>query len=216
MPIADVAIGEVGGSDEGLVGDGDPVVRLVLVADALKDFDRVSERGLVDLDRLEATLKCGVLFDVLAVLVVVVAPMVWSSPRASIGLRIDAASMAPSAAPAPTSVWISSMNSRMSPRVLISLSTFLEAFFEVTAVAAAGHKRAEVERVELLVGQRVGHVVVDDFLGKALDDRCLADSGLANEHRVVLCAARENLHRAFELFRATDHRIEFTSGGQLR
>ena len=55
---------------------------------------------------------------------VVVAPIVCSSPRASIGLRIDAASMAPSAAPAPTSVWISSMNSRMSPRVLISLSTF--------------------------------------------------------------------------------------------
>ena len=32
--------------------------------------------------------------------------------------------MAPSAAPAPTSVWISSMNKMMSPRVRISLSTF--------------------------------------------------------------------------------------------
>ncbi len=55
----------------------------------------------------------------------VVAPMVCSSPRASIGLRMLAASIAPSAAPAPTSVWISSMNRTMSPRVLISLSTFL-------------------------------------------------------------------------------------------
>ena len=54
----------------------------------------------------------------------VVAPMVCSSPRASIGLRIEAASMAPSAAPAPTRVWISSMNSTMSPRVRISLRTF--------------------------------------------------------------------------------------------
>ena len=33
---------------------------------------------------------------------------------------------------------------------------FLEAFFEITAVAAAGHKRTEVKRVELHVGQRVG------------------------------------------------------------
>ena len=55
----------------------------------------------------------------------VVAPMVCSSPRASMGLRIDAASIAPSAAPAPTSVWISSMKRMMSPRVRISLSTFL-------------------------------------------------------------------------------------------
>jgi ATP-dependent Clp protease ATP-binding subunit ClpC len=37
---------------------------------------------------------------------------------------IDAASMAPSAAPAPTSVCSSSMNRMMSPRVRISLSTF--------------------------------------------------------------------------------------------
>ena len=38
---------------------------------------------------------------------------------------IDAASIAPSAAPAPTSVCSSSMNRMMSPRVLISFSTFL-------------------------------------------------------------------------------------------
>ena len=55
----------------------------------------------------------------------VVAPMVCSSPRASIGLRMEAASMAPSAAPAPTRVWISSMNRMMLRRSLISLSTFL-------------------------------------------------------------------------------------------
>ena len=40
----------------------------------------------------------------------VVAPMHWSSPRDSGGLRMLAASMAPSAAPAPTSVCSSSMN----------------------------------------------------------------------------------------------------------
>src|SRR6516162_6175206 len=54
----------------------------------------------------------------------VVAPIVCSSPRASIGFRIEAASMAPSAAPAPTSVCSSSMNKMMSPRVRISLRTF--------------------------------------------------------------------------------------------
>ncbi len=54
----------------------------------------------------------------------VVAPTVCSSPRARSGLRIDAASIAPSAAPAPTSVWISSMKTMMSPRVRISFVTF--------------------------------------------------------------------------------------------
>ena len=54
----------------------------------------------------------------------VVAPIVCSSPRASIGLSIEAASIEPSAAPAPTSVCSSSMNKMMSPRVLISVRTF--------------------------------------------------------------------------------------------
>mmetsp|Transcript_40638 Transcript_40638/g.67952 ORF Transcript_40638/g.67952 Transcript_40638/m.67952 type:complete len:224 (+) Transcript_40638:2940-3611(+) len=39
----------------------------------------------------------------------VVAPMIWSWPRASAGFRRLDASMAPSALPAPTSVWTSSM-----------------------------------------------------------------------------------------------------------
>ena len=69
VAVGDVAVGEVGGGDQRLVGDRDPVVRLVLVADALQDLDRVGERRLVDLDRLEPALEGGVLLDVLAVLV---------------------------------------------------------------------------------------------------------------------------------------------------
>ena len=64
--VADVAIGEVGSSHERLVGDRDPVVRLVLVADALEDLDGVRERGLLHLHRLEATFERGILLHVLA------------------------------------------------------------------------------------------------------------------------------------------------------
>ena len=54
----------------------------------------------------------------------VVAPMQCSSPRASIGLSMLPASIAPSAAPAPTTVCSSSMNSRIRPSAaLISCST---------------------------------------------------------------------------------------------
>ena len=56
----------------------------------------------------------------------VVAPMVCSSPRASIGFSMFDASIAPSAAPAPTTVWSSSMNRTIWPsEAVISLSTAL-------------------------------------------------------------------------------------------
>ena len=54
----------------------------------------------------------------------VVAPIICSSPRASAGLRIFAASILPSAAPAPTSRWSSSINTITLPCFLISFTTF--------------------------------------------------------------------------------------------
>ena len=107
----------------------------------------------------------------------VVAPTVCSSPRASLGLRIDAASIAPSAAPAPTRVCSSSMNRDHVAAVQNLLEHPLQAFLEVTAVPAAGHHEDQVQRVELLVLQRLRPFAVHDGLREALDDGGLADAG---------------------------------------
>ena len=52
--------------------------------------------------------------------------------------------------------------------------------------------------------------------GEALDDGGLADAGLADQHGVVLRAAREDLHHALDLGLAADHRVELALGGLLR
>src|SRR4028119_914180 len=67
--VGDVPVGQRRGGDERAVGDADPVVRLVPVAQPLEDLARVGERRLAHLDRLEAPLEGGVLLQVLAVLV---------------------------------------------------------------------------------------------------------------------------------------------------
>ena len=95
------------------------------------------------------------------------------------------------------------------------LQDLLQALLEVAAVAAAGHQGAEVEGVELLALQRLGHVVGDDALGQAFDDGGLAHAGLADEHGVVLGAARQHLHDALDLLLAADDRVELAVAGQL-
>ena len=95
------------------------------------------------------------------------------------------------------------------------LEDLLQALFEVAAVTRTGHQGTEIERVELLAGERVGHVVVDDLLGEALDDGGLADTGLADEHRVVLGSARQDLHDPLEFVGTSDHRIELAIAGGL-
>ena len=46
-------------------------------------------------------------------------------------------------------------------------------------------------------------------------DRGLADAGLADQHRVVLGAAGQNLHDAADLLVASDHRVELAGAGEL-
>src|SRR4051795_8056227 len=67
--VRDVAVGQLGGGGERLVGDLDLVVGLVAVAQALEDLDGLLDARRVDADLLEAALQRAVALEVLAVLV---------------------------------------------------------------------------------------------------------------------------------------------------
>ena len=91
----------------------------------------------------------------------------------------------------------------------------LEPLLELAAVLGAGDQRAHVERDDLLVLEPFGHVLADDPLRQPFDDGRLADARLADEHRVVLGAAREHLDHPADLVVAADDRIELALARQL-
>ena len=123
--------------------------------------------------------------------------------------------MAPSAAPAPDErVDLVDEQDDVAAGADL-LEHLLQALLEVAPVAAARHQRTQVEGVELLAVQRLGDVVGHDRLGQALDDRRLADAGLAHQHRVVLGAAGEDLHDPLHLAGAADDRVELLLAGEL-
>ena len=108
----------------------------------------------------------------------VVAPIVCSSPRASIGLSRFEASIAPSAAPAPDDrVELVDEQDDLALGVLDVLEDGLEPLLELAPELGAGDERAEVERDDPLVLERLGDVAPDDALGEALGDGRLADPG---------------------------------------
>ena len=91
----------------------------------------------------------------------------------------------------------------------------LQALLEFAAELRAGDQRAHVERDDALVLQAFGHVAAHDALRQTFHDGGLADAGLADQHRVVLGAARKNLDDAADLFVAADHRVELALRGEL-
>ena len=84
----------------------------------------------------------------------------------------------------------------------------LQALLELTPVFRARHDQRDVEREDPLVGKEVRNVAVDHFLRQALDDRRFSDTGLADQHGVVLGAAAEDLLDTFELVVAANERVE--------
>ena len=146
----------------------------------------------------------------------VVAPMQCSSPRASAGFsRLDA-SIAPSALPAPTSVCISSMNRMMPPSDdVTSCSTALSRSSNSPRYFAPAISAPMSSASSFLSLQALRHVAVDDAQRQALDDRGLADAGLADQHRIVLGAARQHLDGAADFLVAADHRIELAVARRL-
>ena len=92
----------------------------------------------------------------------------------------------------------------------------LEPLLEVAAVAGAGHQAGQVELDHPLALQRLRHVAVGDALGEPLDDRRLADTGLADQHRVVLGAPGEHLDGLLDLVLPTHHRVDAALAGPAR
>src|SRR4051812_13594894 len=214
--VVDVAVCHVGGRDERAVGDRHAVVCLVAVTQTLEDLDGVGQRRLLHLDRLEAPLEGRVLLDVLAVLVERRRTDRLQLATGEHGLQdrggVDGAL---GGTRTDEGVDLVDEDDDVAARADL-LEDLLQPLLEVTAVAAAGHERPEIEGVELLVLERLGHLALDDVLGQALDDGGLADAGLADEDGVVLGAAGQHLHDPLDLLLTPDDRVELALAGRLR
>ena len=198
------------------VQDLHPVVGLVPVAEPLEDLDRVEFVRRIDRDRLEPAGERVVLLDVLAVLVERRRADALDLTAAQRRLEhVADASMAPSAPPAPDQrvQLVDEQDHVLGPADLVH--DRFDPLLELPAVLRAGHHHGQVEHDDPAVVQDVGHVAADHHLGQPLDDGRLAHAGLAQEHRVVLLAAAEDLNHPLDLVLAADDRVELPLLGQL-
>ena len=93
------------------------------------------------------------------------------------------------------------------------LEHFLQALFEITAIPGAGDHGSEIQRIHLLVFEGFRNIARDDLLGEAFDDGGLTDAGLTDQHRIVLGAAGQHDHDAFDFLGTPDHRVKLAGGG---
>nr|AGE14099.1 hypothetical protein Bpseu9_09100 [uncultured prokaryote] len=85
----------------------------------------------------------------------------------------------------------------------------LEAFLEFAPIFGASQQGRHVQSQYALVAQTVGHLVVDDPLGQSFDDGGFSDAGFADQHRVVLGSALQDLDDPADFIIPSDDRVQF-------
>ena len=164
-------------------------MRLVAVAQAAQDLDRVVDRRLLDADLLEAPLERRVALEVLAVLVERRRADRLQLAARERGLQ-DRSGVDRAFGGARTDEIVQLVDEQDDVAALHDLlHDLLQPLLELAAVLRAGDERGEVERVDLLALQQLGHLPAGDALREPFDDGGLADARLADQHRVVLLAA---------------------------
>jgi len=212
--IGDVAMAQLGGSNDGRVGDIDAVVQLVLFLQAAQDGDGRFDARLLDQHLLETTLQCGILLDVLAVFVqrrrADAVQFATGQGRLQHVAGVDGTF---GLAGADHGVQFVDEQDDASFVLRHFLEDRLQAFLELAAILGAGQQAGHVEDQHLLALQGFRHFFIDDTLGQPLDDGRLANTRLADQHRVVLGAALQDLDGAADFIVATDDRVEFPLSG---
>ena len=190
------------------------MVQLVAAAQAAQDRDGGGEVRLAHVHLLEAPFQGGVLLQVLTVLVQGrCADAAQLSPREH-GLEEVARVHRPFHATGPDyGVDLVDEEHDHPGRLGHFIQHRLEPLLELAAVLGPGDQGAHVQAHQTAVLERLGHVAGHDALREPLGDGGLADARFADQHRIVLGAAREDLHGAADLLVPPDHRIELADLG---
>ena len=102
--------------------------------------------------------------------------------------------------------FVDKQNRISSPTDLVHDS--LDTLFELSSVLGARDHHGKIQNDDSFFGQDVWDFSVDDPLSKALDNRGLSNPSFAQEHRVVLGPAAQDLGGSLDLALASDHRVE--------
>ena len=206
--VINVAFREPDGGRERLVRNCHAVVLLIVGTESLENPDGLFLCRLLDGDRLEASLKRGVLFDVFSVLI---------DGRRSDDLYLSAREgrlqdigriESPLCAACPDNR-VQLIDEKKDIFIFRDLADHIfNPLLEFAAVFCPRNHAGQIEHDQLLSLHGVRHITRCHSLGQSLHDGCLADAGLADQAGVILCSPRNDLHDAENLAVSSDHRIQ--------
>ena len=208
--IRDVTVRQRRGGDQGGVLNLDAVVDLVALLQAAQDRDGVLDSRFIDHDRLETTLQRGVLLDILAVLVQRGRADAVQLAAGQHGLeQVARVHCAIGLACAHNGVQLIDEEDDLALGLFDLVEDALQAFLKLAAVFGTCDQRTHVQTEHGMILQVFGHISAFDPLRQPLGDGGLTDTGLTDQHGVVLAFAGQDTDDIANFRIASNHRVKF-------
>ena len=189
---------------------------LVSLLKAPQDTDGILNGRLIHHNRLETPLKGRILLNVLPVLVqrrgsdaVELAPC---QHRLKHVARIHCAV---SLTCAHDQMQLIYEKNDLTIRLFYILKDGLEPLLKLAPILGSGHQSAHIKGKDLFVLKRTRNIATGYSLSKCFYNRSLTNTGLTDEHRVVLSLPRQNPDDITDLSISANYRIKLLTSGLL-
>ena len=191
------------------------MVLLVTVSKPFQDFNGLSRRRRLDHHSLETTFQGPILFDVFAEFI---------EGRGTNTLNFTSAqswfqhirSVDRSFCTTGTDQGVKFVDEQ--DRVLRPFHFIhdrLDSLFKLTTVFGSRHHHGEIQHNDPFVPENFGDFAIHHHLGKAFDDRGLADTRFSQQYGIILLSATKNLNHAFNLVRTPNDGVKFGLPGEF-
>ena len=214
--IRDIAIGQFHGFHHRVIRNFHAVVLFIAITQALNDLDRFFHGRRIHVYGLEPTFEGAVFLDMFAVFIHGGGPDAVNLASGQRRLEhIGGIDRPFGRARANQGMQFVDEQDHVAGLHDL-LHDHLQAFFKLPPILGPGDQGPQVQGDHAPVQEIVGHVHRDDALGQPFDDRSFSNAGFADESRVVLGTATQDLQHPFDFIAAADDGIQHGVLRQLR
>jgi len=211
----DITAGQLHRLEQGFIGKFDTVMLFIAVTQPLENLHRFIFAGRFHNNGLEPAFQCGILFDILAILVKSSRTDALHLTAGQSGLE-HIGGINGTLRPAGTNQRMQFVDKQNHIRCTTDfINHRLDAFFKLTAILGPSHHHRQVQHHDSLVFKYFRNLMLIDFLSQAFDNRGLANPSFTQQHRIVFGSTAQNLNQTFNLVGPTNNRIQFTLGSKL-
>ncbi len=214
--LGNIAVGQPCRGDQRVIGNADTMMQLVFFLQAAQHENSVLDRRLINKDRLKTPRQGGILFHILPVFIQRCRPdTAQLAARKGRFQKVRCIHRPVRLAGPDQLVHLIDKQHHLTITGFDFFQYGFQAFLKLAAIFRAGDKRPHIQRQQRFVGKRLRHVAIHNPLRQPLGNSCLANARLANQDRVVLCPAGQNLDGAADLGLAANHRVQLATPGRV-